>query len=179
MNSAALKQLKENSTWYLVLGISLVILGTLFIFYSFTATILSVIYLGALIAITGIFEGIKAFKVNKWNSFFLHIFLSILYLFAGIFIAFYPALNAVTLTLLLAIFFVVSGIAQIIFALTQKIPHKNWIILNGIITLILGILIWSQWPVSGLWVIGMFVGIDMIFRGFSWIQLSMIAKNLK
>ncbi len=179
MNSAALKQLKENSSWYLVLGISLIILGTLFIFYSFTATIVSVIYLGALITIAGIFEGVKAFKMNKWKSFFLHLFLCILYLIAGIFIALNPAVNALTLTLLLAIFFVITGIAKTIFALTQHVPHKMWILLNGILTLILGILIWMQWPVSGLWVIGMFFGIDLIFTGFTWIQLSMIAKNLK
>lgn len=176
-DSQALKQLKENATWYLILGISLVIFGIFFLAYSYAATIVSIIYLGALMMAAGICEGIKSFKMNKWSNFFLHLFLSILYLVAGLFLIYNPALNAITLTLLLAIFFVVSGIAKILFSITQNVPHKNWILFSGILGIILGILIWSQWPYSGFWVIGMFVGIDLIFTGVSWIQLSLIAKS--
>lgn len=178
-DGTALKQLKENSSWYLILGIGLVVLGTLAVFYSFFATLISVIYLGILVLCLGIFEGIKSFSINKWSSFLLHLFISILYCIGGIFIIANPELNAITLTLLLAIFFIVAGIARIVFALTQHIPHKGWVLFNGAITLLLGILIWQQWPYSGLWVLGMFTGIDMIFMGFTWIQLSMMAKKLQ
>jgi uncharacterized membrane protein HdeD (DUF308 family) len=58
------------------------------------------------------------------------------------------------------------------------VPHKGWILISGAITLLLGILIWAQWPYSGLWVIGTFIGIDMILTGITWVQLSLIAKNL-
>jgi uncharacterized membrane protein HdeD (DUF308 family) len=176
-NSLALKQLKENATSYLMLGIGLVVLGTMFIFYAFTATVMSMYYLGGLLVVFGIFEGVKAFKVSKWSILFVHIFLSILYILAGLLIIINPVLNALTLTLLLAISFVLAGILKIIFAITQHDPHKNWILLGGILTLILGVLIWMQWPTSGLWVIGMFVGIDMIFTGWTWIRLSILAKK--
>lgn len=173
------KQLKENWGWYLALGVSLIALGSLAVIYSVTSTIFSILYLGCFLMVLGIFEVVQSFKLHKWSNFFLHLFLGILYLVGGFFIIMNPALNAITLTLLLAIFFVVSGISKIFFALTQHVPHKGWLAVNGILTLILGILIWQQWPVSGLWVIGMFVGIDAILTGCSLIMLSLAAKELK
>lgn len=173
-----LKQLKENQGWYLALGVSLVVLGTLAIVYSFLSTLFSVVYFGFLLLGIGIFEAVKAFKVNQWTNFFLHAFLSFLYILAGIFIISNPAVNAITLTLLLAFFFIASGIAKVIFALTQKVPHKTWVVLSGVLTFILGVLIWQQWPYSGLWAIGLLVGIDTVFTGWTWIMLSLQAKKL-
>lgn len=171
-------QLKKNANWFLTLGIGLVVLGTLALIFSYTSTIFSVMYFGILLTIMGIFEGIKAFKLSQWSSFFLHLFLGILYTLTGLFIISNPLVNAITLTLFIAIFFVISGISRIIFALVKHVPHQNWLILNGIITLLLGILIWAQWPVSGLWIIGMFFGIDAIFTGWTWIMLSLAAKKI-
>lgn len=175
----ALRQLKENWQWYLILGISLVILGTLALIYSVTSTLFSVMYIGIALAMIGIFEIIKSFKINQWSGFFLHIFLGILYIVGGSFIVLDPAINALTLTLLLAIFFIISGILKIVFSFISNTPHKGLLVFNGILTLILGIIIWKQWPVSGLWVIGTLVGIDAIFTGWTWILLSLRAKSLK
>lgn len=177
VDSVALKQLKENWKWFLTLGIGLVILGTLAVMFAYTSTLFSLIYLGSFMLVTGGFEVIKSFKINKWSSFFLHLFLGIFYIGSGLFILFYPGLNAITLTLFLAIFFVVSGILRIVFALAKKLPHRGWLIFNGLLTIILGILIWKQWPSSGLWVIGMFVGIDAIVTGWTWIMLSLAARK--
>ena len=172
------KQLNKNANWFLALGIGLVVMGTLALMFAYTSTIFSVMYFGILLTIMGVFEGIKAFKLSQWSSFFLHLFLGVIYTLAGLFIISNPLVNAITLTLFIAIFFVVSGISRIIFALAKHVPHQNWLILNGIITLLLGILIWAQWPVSGLWIIGMFVGIDAIFTGWAWIMLSLAAKKI-
>lgn len=181
MNTAQLqsiKQLRENWGWYLTLGISLVVLGTLAIFYSYASTIFSVIYFGAFLTILGIFEGIQAFKMSKWGTFFLHLLLSALFIIGGAFIVFFPTINAISLTLLLAAFLIASGILKIIFSFDRNVPYKGWLVLNGISSLLLGILIWLQWPLSGLWVIGMLTGIDAIFTGWAWIMLSISAKNL-
>lgn len=172
------KQLKQNANWFLTLGIGLVVLGTLALMFAYTSTIFSVMYFGILLTIMGVFEGIKAFKLSQWGSFFLHLFLGVLYTLCGLFIIANPLVNAITLTLFLALFFVISGISRIIFALAKHVPHKNWLLLNGIITTLLGIFIWAQWPVSGLWVIGAFVGIDAIFTGWTWIMLSLTAKKI-
>lgn len=174
-----LVQLKENWKWYLTLGIGLVILGTLALIFSVFTTLFSVIYLGLFLIIVGIFEGFKSFSINKWSSFFLHLFLAVLYTVAGIFIVFNPLANALSLTILLAIFFVVTGILKLIFSFSSKILHKGWLAFNGLLSIALGILIWAQWPYSGLWVIGTFVAIDTLMTGWTWIMLALKAKDLK
>ncbi len=179
VTKAALQQLKENWGWYLTLGILLTILGTLAVIFAVASTLISVVYLGALLIVAGIFEGIKASKIHHWSTFFLHLFLSVLYIVGGIFIVLNPEVNAISLTLLLAFFFIVSGMLKIIFACAKNLPHRFWLLFNGIITALLGFLILQQWPSSGLWVLGMFVGIEMIFSGWSWIMLALAAKNMK
>ena len=176
-NGSALRQLKENASWFMLLGIGLIILGVLAIVYSFTSTLISIMYLGAILVIAGIFEAVKAFKMNQWGNFFLHAVLAILYSIAGVYLFLNPAINAITLTLVLAIFFVIVGLFRIAFALMHDLPHKTWLLLNGAITVLLGALIWYQWPSSGLRVIGTFVGIDLIFTGWAWIMLASMAKK--
>jgi uncharacterized membrane protein HdeD (DUF308 family) len=178
-NPAFLAQLKKNWGWYLALGVGLALLGTLAVLFAFSSTMLSVIYLGVFLVGFGIFEAIKAFKVDKWQGFFLHLFLGILYTVGGIFMIWHPIANAVSLTLLLAVFFVIAGITRIAVALMYNMPHKGWLILNGAVTLLLGGLIWYQWPVAGLWVIGTLLGIEMIFTGWTWIMLSLMSKKIE
>ena len=179
LDTRAIKQLKENSNILFLLGISLTVIGSLAVIFAYASTLFSVVYLGILLIIVGFIEGFQSFKLHKWGNFFLHFFLGILYIIAGFFIISNPTINAITLTLFLAIFFVVSGIAKIIFSFSKQVPHKGWLALNGVLTTILGILIWSQWPFSGFWVIGVFVGIDTIFTGWTLIMLSLAAKNMK
>ena len=177
-NNDMIEQLKENSNWYLVLGIGLVILGFLAITYAVAATLFSVVWFGAFLISVGIFEIIKSFKLKKYKNFALHLILGSLYALSGLFIAFYPTVNALSLTLLLAIFFIISGILKIAFAIKNKPIHKGWLIFNGILTLLIGFLIWQQWPYSGLWAIGMLVGVDAIMTGWTWIILALRVKQL-
>lgn len=175
---AALKQLQENWQWYLILGIGLVITGILAILFCITSTLISVIYIGFLLLALAFFEAAQSFRVTQWSSFFLHAALAVLYGVGGALIVYNPAANALSLTLLLALFFIVSGVMKFIVAFMGTTPHKGSLIINGILTFILGILIWSQWPVSGLWVLGTLVGIDAIFTGCTWITLSLYAHKL-
>lgn len=127
----------------------------------------------------GFFEAVKSFKVNKWGSFFLHVFLSLLYIACGCFIVFNPTANAISLTLFLAILFIIAGLFRIYFALTKHVPHQWLLLLNGVASIILGALVWYEWPQSGLWVIGTFVGIEALFTGWTWIMLAVTAKRYK
>lgn len=170
-------QLRKNRSLYLFGGIVLIALGTLAILFSYAATLASVIYLAVFLLIVGGIEAVQAFKMRFWSKFFLHLLLAALYLGAGAFMLMNPMLNALTLTLFLAFFFAISGIARVVFALAYDLPHRGWIIFNGVITTILGVLIWYQWPTSGLWVIGTFVGIDALFAGWSWVMLASMLKK--
>jgi uncharacterized membrane protein HdeD (DUF308 family) len=79
---------------------------------------------------------------------------------------------------LMAIFFILTGIFRFILALWMRLPNWGWECINGIVTMILGIIIWEQWPISGMWVIGLFIGIDLIISGWAWIMLSLAARQL-
>lgn len=178
VHAASVQQLKDNWAWYLILGIGLVGAGFLALVYSVMSTVFSVLLLGFLFIALGIFEGIKSLKIHLWGSFFLHLILTVLYIVCGSLMIMHPISNAVSLTLLMAIFFVISGLLKIFFAVTHNVPHAGWLIFNGLITTLLGIVIWQQWPSSGFWVIGMIVGIDAMFTGWTWILLALAAKNL-
>ena len=84
----------------------------------------------------------------------------------------------VSLTLVLAVFLVLEGIVEIaLYFGLRGVRHSGWVLLDGIITLILGILIWRQWPSSSVWVIGTLIGISLIFSGISRVMLSLAARH--
>lgn len=179
VTAAAKKQLYKHASWFLALGISLVALGTLAIYFSAFSTLISIFYLGLLLIVFGIFETVQSTNLTHWSSFFLHLFLGVIYIVGGGLIIAHPLVSEINITLLLAFFFIVGGLLKTIFALTHHMVNKGWRILDGVITLLLGILILQEWPESGLWVIGMFVGINMLLTGWTWIMLSYAAKQLK
>jgi uncharacterized membrane protein HdeD (DUF308 family) len=89
-----------------------------------------------------------------------------------------PAAGALSLTLLLAAFFMVGGILRIVAAVSFRFPGRGWAVFGGLVTLVLGAMIWSEWPTSSIWVIGTFVGIDLIFDGWSLVMTGMAARQL-
>jgi uncharacterized membrane protein HdeD (DUF308 family) len=102
----------------------------------------------------------------------------VLYLVVGFMFIRNPVEAAATLTLMLALALMFVGIMRIIVAVSSGSQHWVWLLLNGIITLVLGILILNQWPESGLWVIGLFIGIDMIFYGWALVMLAIGVRSL-
>jgi uncharacterized membrane protein HdeD (DUF308 family) len=171
-------ELRRSWGWFLALGIVLVILGAIAIGSAFLMTIASVFFIGWLLIIGGVMEAVHAFWRKRWAGFFLDLLTGILYVVAGWMMVANPAQSALLLTLIIAMFLVFEGVFRIVASLAARYPHWGWVLLNGVISLLLGILIWRQWPVSGLWVIGLFVGIEMLFNGWSLVMLSFAARNM-
>ncbi len=170
--SPELKRLSNNWFPFLLLGITLMVLGFLSIGSTFFVTMLTVAIIGVLLMVGGIMQVVNSFYTGRWSGFLLHLALGLLYLVVGFMLLDAPVLNAITLTFLLAAFFIVVGLFRIIGALTTHIPGWGWAVFSGMITFMLGILIYKHWPSSGLWVIGLFVGIEMLFSGWYWIMFS-------
>jgi uncharacterized membrane protein HdeD (DUF308 family) len=170
--------LSRNWKWLLAVGIISIIIGTFALGSSVLITLASVILFGWILVLMGGIEVGHSFWQRQWGGFFLHLVNGILSLVVGFLMVTNPGASAVVLTLLLAMFFMVGGLFRIISALTMRFPSWGWRLLNGGVTLVLGILIWNQWPVSGLWVIGLFVGIDLIFSGWSSVMLALAARRL-
>ena len=180
VGSALMQQLKENQRRFFWLGISLIILGTLAVMFSTISTEIFVVYFGAFLIMLGFFEGTKAWNMRLWRGFFaLHVLTGFLFVVAGIFMLINPLENAIMLTLFWSIFFMVSGAVRIIAALTQHMPHWGLVIFGGALNIVLGALIFWQWPCSGTWAIGLFVGIDVLLAGWSLVMLSSMVKRIK
>jgi uncharacterized membrane protein HdeD (DUF308 family) len=173
----SMEDFQKNRGWFLALGILLIIAGTLAIVYDVAATLLSVLFFGWLLIIAGAFEAVQSFWQPKWGGLFLHLIVGILAVVVGFHLVSTPAVGALVLTLIMAIYFMVIGIFRIISAIAMRFPSWGWVLFSGLVTFILGVLIKSQWPMSGLWIIGLFIGIDMIFSGWSYVMLSLAAKK--
>jgi uncharacterized membrane protein HdeD (DUF308 family) len=161
----------------LALGLVSVVIGVLAIVYPEIATWKVVVVLGVLLVIAGIAEIIHAVLVRNLRGVALHLLGAALYLIVGLFILEDPDRAAVVLTLLLAAAFFVGGVLRIVFSLIDQLPAWPWVLLNGVVNIILGVLIWRGWPESSLWVIGLFVGIDLLFHGWSWIMLALAVRT--
>ena len=174
--AAEVETLRNHWKWFLALGIGLVVLGTISLGCSILTTEVAVVAFGFLMLAGGIAEIISAFWAGKWSGTLIHLLIGILYTIVGIMIIDSPLQSALQLTLLLAFFLVFSGILRIVFALSEQFTGWGWVLLNGAVTLLLGMLIYKQWPASGLWVIGLFIGIEMIFNGWAWVMLSLTLR---
>ncbi len=172
-----IEEVRKHSTWFLLVGIALVILGLIAIGYTVEMTIVSVLFLGWLLIVAGVFEVIHGFTNRAWSGFFINLLGGLLYAIAGLLMVSNPALAAVTLTLLIAMMLIVAGLFRLFIAFSTSLHHRGWLILNGAISILLGAMIWDSWPVSGLWVIGLFVGIDMVFDGWTEIVLALSARR--
>ena len=172
-------ELRRNWGWFLILGIALIVLGTTALGSALYMTLASVLFFGWILIIAGVLEAAHAFwREKRWGGFFLDLLTGLLYVAVGWMMVSNPGESAVLLTLIIAMFLVFEGLFRIVVAITVRYPHWGWVLFNGIISLILGISIWQRWPYSGLWVIGLFVGIEMLLNGWSLVMLSLSVRNL-
>ena len=167
-----LAPLRAKSGWIIALGVIYVIAGIIALGSVVMATVVSVFIVGIMMLIAGIAEVINAFQVKSWGKFLFWLILGALYIVAGFVTFENPLLAAAILTLILGIALVASGIMRIILAFSVKEGRPwIWVVVSGIITLLLGLIILAHWPVSSLYILGLFLGIDLVFAGAGWIGL--------
>jgi uncharacterized membrane protein HdeD (DUF308 family) len=169
---------KVHWTWFLFLGVALVLLGTAALGSAFVATVVAMRVLSVLLIFGGISQSVLAFRMRHLSGILALLLMGILYLVVGILTVGHPLQFAEELTLLIACFLIFGGTFRIITALLARFPHWGWVLMSGIITLALGIMIWRQWPASSFWVIGTFIGVDLLFNGWAWIMLAFTMRNV-
>jgi uncharacterized membrane protein HdeD (DUF308 family) len=163
--------------WLLVLGISMVILGTIALFITPAATLGTVLVLGWLLVVSGIVEAVHSFSVRRWSGIFLHLIGGILGVLVGLLVVTHPVAGALAWTLLFASFFTVIGLFRLIAAIRLKFPNWGWAAFDGAITLLLGLLLWIDWPGSGIWFLGFAVGISLLLRGWSYVMFAIAIRS--
>lgn len=169
-----LAPLRAKSGWIVALGVVYLIGGFIALGSVAMATVASVFVVGIMMILAGVAEIINAFQVKSWGKFVLWLLLGILYVVAGVAAFENPLFAAAVLTLVLGVALVVSGIMRIVLAFGMKegMPWM-WIVLSGVITFLLGAIILAHWPVSSVYVLGLFLGIDLVFAGVGWIGLGL------
>jgi uncharacterized membrane protein HdeD (DUF308 family) len=166
-------EIVQNWGWFLAFGIGLLLLGIGAVVRSVTATVLSMMFFGWLLLMACGIEIAQAVMVGHWSGFFHHLLAAILFGVTGVMLIALPAISAEVVTVFMAMFFLIGGLFQLIASLAVTQPGWGWQAADGIITAILGVLVLAQWPASGLWVIGLFLGIDLIFYGGAWIAFAL------
>ncbi|WP_026606598.1 HdeD family acid-resistance protein [Methylocapsa acidiphila] len=165
--------------WIVALGVALSILGVVAIWRARTATLIYVVFLGALFLAIALAVLVLAFSVTGyWTEFFIHVLWAVLLAFIGFILVTRPAVSAEAITLLVAFYFLATGAVAIGFALSTHI-HGQWTyVFDGVVSLALGLLLVAGWPVTGLFAIGLFVGIDLLLRGGAIVALGLSLRGL-
>lgn len=171
-------ELTHKWGWFVALGIALLVLGGIAFGNLFLATVVSVYYVGMMMLIAGIIEIIHAFGVKSWKSFFFWMISGLLYTAAGIVAFINPILAAGVLTFLLAAALIGSGFFRIWMGFQSK-PSKGWgwLVATGVITALAGLVIALQWPVNSLFILGLFLAIDLIFQGWGFVAFGLGIKR--
>ena len=168
----------EHRAWFMVVGVCLIILGIVAIVFPFATTIAAKVILGWLFLIGGIIQIVHAFSTQKWGAFFFNLLVGALYVIAGAWLAFFPLMGIVTLTVFLAAMFIAQSILEIVMAFRLRpLEGWGWVLVSGLVALAVGVLIFAHLPFSAMWAIGLLVGINMISSGWAYFFFALSASK--
>jgi uncharacterized membrane protein HdeD (DUF308 family) len=172
--------LRAKWGWIVALGVVYLVAGFIALGSVVMATVASVLVVGVMMVIAGVAEVFSAFQIKNWGKFLLWVLLGVLYIVAGFVTFENPLLAAALLTLILGASLVASGIMRTILAFSMKRETPwIWVLLSAVITLLLGLLILAHWPVSSLYILGLFLGIDLIMAGAGWIGVGLSLRRAR
>ena len=180
LQRAFAQSIREHWVLFLIEGIVLVVLGLLAIIVPPLATIAVTIFLGWLFLISGIVGLITTFWARHAPGFWWSLLSAVLAIAAGIVLLWEPIRGAVTLTLLLIVFFTIEGVLSIMYAFEHKKELSGrwgWMLVSGIIDLILAAIILAGLPGTAAWALGLLVGINMLFGGAALIAMALHARS--
>lgn len=173
-------QLSNKWKWFVIIGIVLIILDIIALSHQFFATMFSVYYLACFLFISGFLQITQAFQMRQVSSALYIGGSGLLYVIAAILTLFNPLFTTAMLTLLIAISLIVAGVIRLWEGFKNRhLMGSPWLMFSGFITLLLGIMIATGWPTNAIWVIGMFLGIDLIFQGWSCLSLGLMLRSTK
>lgn len=176
----AISSLSHKWGWFIVLGIVMLMLGGIAFGNLVFATVASVYYVGIIILVAGIVEIIHAFSVQTWKSFFFWMISGLLYAAAGVLTFLNPFLASAIFTFFIAVALVGSGLFRMWVAFqSRSVKGWGWVFAGALITMLAGIVIAIGWPVNSLWILGMFLAIDLVFQGWAMIALGFGLKTAR
>src|SRR6266849_2684685 len=169
---------RQASTLSILWGVSLIILGMLAVGSPFIAAVAVNVVIAWLVVLAGVVHLTVAFHKREAGSLIWRLLVGLAYVCFGVYLIARPAVGVASLTLVLASLFLVEGIFNIIlFFRAPAILRSSWILLDGVVTLLLGLMIYRQWPSSSAWAIGTLVGVSLIFSGVTRVMVSLAVRR--
>jgi len=177
LHLVGLDHIGKKWKWLFGMGLLLVVLGMIAIVASVFVTLATMVFVGILMLIGGLLQTVHAISIRGWSGFYLDLMAGILSTVVGFVIVSHPGATAVALTLMIALLLIMSGLFRILTGISVSYQNRIWLLLHGVVNLLLAYIILADWPLSGLWVIGLFIGIDMVFNGWSLIMLGLVVRK--
>lgn len=176
-----LGDLKKHWGWMLALGIVFLILGTIGLGMELFLTVASVLFFGVLLLFGGGVQLVHAFMYCKgWKGILSHSLTAILYIATGVIMVNNPLVASTLITLIIGLALVMVGVLRAISAFQHRGSGPwTWTLFSGVLSIIIGLMIMSSWPYSGLWVIGLFVAIELIIAGWSYILMALAIRRIE
>ena len=160
--------------WVIALGLALAVLGLVAIWRARAATLIYVGFLGALLLVAAVAVLIFAFSLTGyWSDFFFHVLWAVMLAIVGLILVTRPAISAEAITLMIALYLIATGVLGIGFAFSAHMESLWLYVFQGLTSVLLGALLLAGWPLSGIWAIGLFLGVDLILRGAEMVALGL------
>ena len=176
--NTSIELVRHASAVSIALGVLLIVLGVVALGSPFLAAVAVNAIVAWMITLAGIVHLILAFRVHTAGSIAWKLLVGIAYLCFGVYLILHPVLGVVSLTLVLASLFLIEGVLDLVlYARTRPMHGSGWVLVDGIVTLALGIMIYAQWPSSAAWAIGTLVGASMIISGVSRVMMSLAVRK--
>ena len=167
------------SGWSIVWAVLSIVAGLFALALPLEASLGAVLVIGWVLIFSSVFQFLHAFKTKGIGSIVWKLLVALLYLGVGVYFLVHPLLGMATLTLALAIFFFAEGLTDLVtYFQVRKAGASGWILVNALITLLLGVVIWRHWLSSSLWVIGTLLGISMLLTGMTRLMVTLAARRL-
>ncbi len=179
MANSLTDDLHRTTTWSIVLSVLIMIAGFLAIALPLTAGIAITLIVGWMLIFTGVLQIVFAFRAGRPRAAVWQVLLGLVYGFIGVYILMNPVSGLAGLTFAIAVYLFVEAVLELVMAIELRpAPGTGWLIFDSIITFILAVMIWSTWPSSAAWVVGVLVGISMLFSGMTRLMLSLAARRI-
>lgn len=175
---AVLGDIRNNWGWIVALGVVFLLLGVVGLGMTMFLTLVTVLYFGILILIGGVVQLVRAFRTEGAGNMATHLLIAVLYGLAGVVIIMHPRLASSFFTAVIAFVLIFEGVMRAVigFRLRKHLTTWFWPFFAGIVSIFLGMVILAHWPISGLWVIGLFIAVEMVVQGWTYIMLGLAAR---
>lgn len=171
---------KPASGWSILWAILMVLAGLFALALPWAASLGAVVVIGWLLIFSCAFQSLHAFQATGIGSILWKLLIALFYLVAGLYFLSHPVLGMAALTLAITIFFLAEGIADTFsYFRERKTAGAGWILLDGVVNLLLGVLIWRHWPSSALWAVGILLGISMLMTGMTRLMMTLALRRLR